>query len=231
MRTYDLRQTIFHPTRLDSTIDNIFTNVTNYTVEQVAGSISDHEPQLFKIPISSLICEKPALYRRRFTNSEKMNFLNSLNNETWLEVYAEDNPRAMFTKFLEIYLFHYNCCIPLRSTTCNTPKLKVYPPHLVQYRETLNLIKETSMQYPHDETLKNMFRSYKTFYLQQCEEYDKISNQVSIRTATNKPKAIWKKKSMRSLVGASRLPPVRRSLPVMSSMTTSQHRLKHFTKR
>ena len=44
MRTFDLHQTTFHPTRNKATTDNIFTNTRNYEIEIIDGNLSDHEP-------------------------------------------------------------------------------------------------------------------------------------------------------------------------------------------
>ena len=46
---------------------------------------------------------------------------------------------------------------------------------------------------PGDIDLGNIFSSYKTSYIQHCEEYAKFNNLIHLNTASDKPKAIWKK--------------------------------------
>ena len=192
MKEANLRQTIFHPTRNDATIDNIFTNSRDYEIHQIQGNISDHEPQLLKLPINLPISEKKKTYRRRFTYNEKQNFLGALKNEEWTEVFTAKDPDDMFTAFLDTILFHYNVNIPHRLIPANKRQSRQHP-ELFKMRATLDLIKHSLLMEPQNREMQEVFKAYKDFYIQMCERYQKEANNDQINKALNKPKAIWKK--------------------------------------
>ena len=81
MNSFDLHKTIFQPTRLNSTIDNIFTNVRNYEVGHMKANISDHEAQLLEFSLINPLSNEPRTFGRRFTRNNTRQFLNALLQE------------------------------------------------------------------------------------------------------------------------------------------------------
>ena len=96
LKTFDLHPTIFHSTRNNSTIDNIFTNLKDFIIEQISGNISDHEPQILKVLLKDQVHQSKRRYHRVLTRSTKISLVNALKEEKWAEVYAAEDPNDMY---------------------------------------------------------------------------------------------------------------------------------------
>ena len=124
---------------------------------------------------------------------EKPNLLRALQEESWDSVQNTQDLNDMYDNFLEVFMRHYNACIPRSPILLKKKKSAPVPPWLYSIKETLDLIRETSLMHPEDDELKDIFRSYKDFYLQQCDKHSKMTDLIDINQADNKTKAIWRK--------------------------------------
>ena len=182
---------MFQPTRGHAIIDNIFTNSEAFATITVTGNISDREPQAIELTMEKCSDEKPV--RRRFiTDANKGALYLSLLSETWQEAQSGDDPGSMFDVFLTTFMHHYNLCIPLKVVMNRNSKPESHSPVLFQIKETLDLIRETMNMYPGDEDLARIFRSYRKFYLQSCEDFKRLHYTQQIQQSQNRSKTVWR---------------------------------------
>lgn len=106
---------ISEPTRKNSCIDHILSNIKNAKGSVLPLGLSDHETaQLLKFPISykKITCSSYFVYKRDYNEDYINKFKNCLSNLSWSEVYSETDLNAAFDKFYDLFRLFYNLCFP-----------------------------------------------------------------------------------------------------------------------
>ena len=129
MSSYCSKTHISTPTRLNNEgnyaflIDNIFRNTNN---ESFSGTfshlvISDHPPIYYcaynnsnNNNNSNIFNNQPTHARvlRNLTKTNINNFINKISKEKWTPIYDQNNPDNAYNSILEIFVMHYDSCIP-----------------------------------------------------------------------------------------------------------------------
>jgi exonuclease III len=125
LHSFNLTSIITFPTRVQNksatTIDNIFIDPSRfkeYSVIPIPNGLSDHDAQLLTIrqKISYDSCRN-LITVRKFNNYLIPEFINKLSNESWDNIFGNEDVNEMFNFFLNDYLRIFNSCFPLQTVT------------------------------------------------------------------------------------------------------------------
>lgn len=127
--SYNLTIHIDQPTRKDSCIDHILSNIRDATASVLPLHLSDHNTaQLLCFPIQHKFY-KPLSYNkyiRDFSTENIEKFKNCLRSLSWSDVYGESDFNIAFKVFHENFCLFYNLCFPKirvkHKTTTNNKK-------------------------------------------------------------------------------------------------------------
>lgn len=194
MQSFDLRQTIFTNTRVvhksASCIDNIFVNF-NYVNSNVLNTyISDHAAQKLKFHVEQT--NKTLIYRRIFSDENKLSFLNILKEQDWLQIYEveRNNINRQWNKFMDNFTKIFNHCFPLKliDTKQNKKyKIKVNP-QIEECKNKLDLFLTLSR---HDNRHKESYKKVKIEYDNLLKAARSEIYEKQLNLADNKTKCMW----------------------------------------
>ena len=207
MDSFELRQTIFKPTRpgrdesIGTCVDNVFTNINNdkYFADVIDTILSDHDPIFFSSIINKTLgtdtCSRSIPTTIRPINAINVNYFNYLlSNMNWFEVYnlIEVNEKA--TLLLNLLLEAINICFPLSLINRRHTK-KIADTRW--YTSDLKTLKEECLFYYNLFVQTNIIQ-VKNKYIELRRQYKKnlklaklnyFSNLVN--NSSNKSKTIW----------------------------------------
>ena len=111
LASYNLYSVIDFPTRISScsstAIDNIFIDTfknSEFTVKPLHNGLSDHDAQVLTFHNIKIRSSKAHCYLQRSINeSSILEFKYHLSNETWEDIFIDDNIDVIFNKFLNTY--------------------------------------------------------------------------------------------------------------------------------
>jgi hypothetical protein len=89
----------------------------SFTVYPIVNGLSDHGGQylILKENIFKKDSKNGSLYRSRsITKNSIQSFLHALKNETWDNIYAQDDVNAAFNSFLHTFLINFESCFPVQ---------------------------------------------------------------------------------------------------------------------
>jgi hypothetical protein len=125
LQPFNLTSIVTFPTRIQNksvtTIDNIFIDTSRfkeYTVIPILNGLSDHDTQLLTIrQKTSYDLGKNLITIRKYDDYVIPEFINKLSNESWDNVFNNEDVNEMFSSFLNDYLKIFNSCFPLQTVT------------------------------------------------------------------------------------------------------------------
>ena len=111
LASYNLYSVIDFPTRISScsstAIDNIFIDTfknSEFTVKPLHNGLSDHDAQVLTLTNITIRSSKTHCYSKRSINENSiLEFKSHLSNETWEDIFIDDNVDVIFNKFLNTY--------------------------------------------------------------------------------------------------------------------------------
>lgn len=127
---YNLNLHITDPTRKNTCIDHIISNMTDaqgrthqlYLSDHNTGQTLSFETNNTKINIRNFYY----MYRRDFNKDNLSKFQNLLSSLTWSDVLMETNLNRAFDQFHETFILYYNLCFPVNklkiSLNCSGPR-------------------------------------------------------------------------------------------------------------
>jgi len=200
LQSFNLTSIITFPTRVHNksitTIDNIFidhSRFEEYSVIPISNGLSDQDAQLLTIrQKTSYDLGSNSITIRKFHNYYIPEFINKLSNESWDNVFINDDINEMFNSILNDYLKIFNSCFPLQTVktknnytknnwitkgikiSCNN-KRKLY----LSYRQN-----------PNEET-KKYYRLYNKILTNVIKEAKKIYFNKKVSKSSKKCKATW----------------------------------------
>lgn len=195
---YNIKQTIFEPTRISETskscIDNIFTDLVDFSTLVLDNEISDHTFQILSLNLEQKnINNDVAKLGRSFSKHNIDLFKAEISLVNWNELLDTDtNLNSRFSIFNEKFLEIFNNCFPVISLKPKRYKNKNnwMTPEL---RELSKLVKEMASL-----TKKINNISYTTRYMTLKKYYNKkiayekrCYNDKRIENATNINKECW----------------------------------------
>ncbi|KAK9711484.1 Endonuclease-reverse transcriptase [Popillia japonica] len=103
LNSFNLNVTIHKPTRVTSTssttVDNIFTDHSDYTSDVIASGLSDHFAQIILIPARTIEAPKLTYEQRRIVNTNALNTLaEKLSMVEWNFIENESNLNICYRK-------------------------------------------------------------------------------------------------------------------------------------
>ena len=119
-------QVISRPTRItDHTatlIDHIYINKIPdvYSSGVITCDISDHLATYVNIALCENLNRNITDFSKgysKFTEANTQKFRDLLNDETWESVLDEPSTQSKYTKFIEIYTYHYNAAFPKENSS------------------------------------------------------------------------------------------------------------------
>nr|CAI5831447.1 unnamed protein product [Callosobruchus analis] len=174
-----------------SCIDNFLTNAEFSRAEVLHTIISDHTAQKLIIEFKDKIT-RDCCYRRIFSESNEVMFLNNLNNIIWSDIYEvnANDVNAQWEKFSSIFHSVYDRNFPLKKVW-NSDRKKRYHD---KDTEVIRCKKELDILY----TASLVNSSYKDQYKQKRKEYNmtlvncqKREYNRKILQSDNKNKTVW----------------------------------------
>jgi hypothetical protein len=133
LQSFNLTSIITFPTRVHNKsitiIDNIFIDHSwfeEYSVIPISNGLSDHDTQLLTIRLKTC-CDlgSNSITIRKFRNYYIPDFINKLSNESWDNVFNNDDINEMFNFFLNDYLRIFNSCFPLQTVKTKNSYKKI----------------------------------------------------------------------------------------------------------
>lgn len=198
LQSFSLSRTISDYTRVTDTskscLDNIFTNHRHFQTKIIDTHISDHNAQKIVFKVGQTKNEnkiKNFKIKRLFKEDEKLNFLDTLKQLTWEDVYSVErfDVNKQWDVFMGGFINVFHSCFPLKRV-CTKTKIKHYT-----QSET---IKECKKRLDTLLILKNQNSKYKDQYNQTKREYDRLLikersklYENKIKKSDNKMKCLW----------------------------------------
>lgn len=194
LKTYNIQQTIYQPTRITATtatcIDNIFTNMEeSYETRVIQTHISDHTAQQISFKIGNRLTKKT--YKRIYSLENIQNFKQILRDQNWTVLYGipDKDVNEQFNIFHNIYSELFNRAFPLRKVSNNKKrKMANKNPIIEEMKNRLDILLVIST---YDERFKEKYHETKIEYDQLLVQQKKKKFETLIETSDNKNKTIW----------------------------------------
>lgn len=113
---------ILCPTRRESCLDQILSNVPQAQGKTLSLGLSDHETaQSLAIPVTSTGEQRAYFFRfrRDYSPENCVKFYNYLNSLSWSDVYDKNNAPAAFKHFHDMFALLYKLCFPVIKIRIN----------------------------------------------------------------------------------------------------------------
>lgn len=193
MTTYNLSQTIVHPTRVTNvsktTIDNIFLNKNEYSSEVIVSALSDHMAQKISFQINeSTPKERPKVEKRIITERSLYLIDEELKTTDWTPVTNSQEIDSCYEQFHNILNSVINKYAPKRVVTVKE-KSEIW---ITEEIKTLSKIKR--QLYEGMVNGKVDREAYKSFCIRMKKEIDNSKKRMfedQLQNTTNKSKAMW----------------------------------------
>lgn len=201
INSFNMRITIKEYTRITpnsrSCIDNILTNFKGeYEALVIDTCISDHTAQklVFRLEVG---VSDSYVYRRMFTEENKINFLSKLNEQNWEDVYHIDKSNVndqwnVFHKyFLNIFYEHFPIKQIKLGQNCKTRCkhfMNFNNEKVIKCKEKLNVLLVLSRQ---DIKYKDQYNNVKREYDFALKEAKSKYYEGRIKQSDNKNKCMW----------------------------------------
>ena len=130
LASYNLSTAVDFPTRItkntSTATDNIFIDKTknsDYTIEPIINSLSDHDVQELVLHNIKIINQKPQFTVNRLINNTTIaQFKLNLSYESWTDTFTEEDVDTNFKNFLNTYLRHFYHSFPYKKVYINHNK-------------------------------------------------------------------------------------------------------------
>lgn len=195
LQSYGYKSHISEPTRKNSCIDLIISNIPDTNSMTHLLELSDHNTaQTIEIPVEN----KPNLLthyfvKKRDFNPEYINkFCECLQSLSWSDIYMESDANKAFNAFHEVYTLFYNLCFPVRKIRIK-PNRKNKTWVTKGIRLACKRKRKLRFSYYKNRNVhaKSDYRNY-TKILKKCmTDAQKISNKQNILTSNNICRASW----------------------------------------
>lgn len=197
-KSYGLLSFVDFPTRLNNTIDNVFTNITsNIKVSPLDVALSDHIGLSVKVGFNLSTSQAKSLKLvRPITTYGKLTFYNLLDQVGqvhWDFIDSDIDAENKFNMFLNIILYFFHIAFPEKQINCknsNKYQNNWFTPEIRNMREILRLFKEA---YSLNKTLdsKIQFHKYKRVYNSAIKQAKINANDEYIKSNMKSPRAMW----------------------------------------
>lgn len=194
-REFGLRSFVDFPTRLNSRLDNVFSNL-DVTATKVKETISDHAGVCITVPITcDLKAEKSTHITRPITTEGKITYYNLMSSIDWNFINIENNINLnqKMNCFLNILITNYKTSFPEKTVKNKTfaNYEQWYTNELSEMRNTLHLINESYLQL-HSDDLRSIRNQYRSEYRKAIKNAKIVANDAFIQHSEYKPQAMWK---------------------------------------
>lgn len=201
MASFGLRDTIFSFTReyngSSSLIDNIFTNIPhdNFLSSVLITGISDHHAQVCDFYSDIPIVAKPLFKVSRLFTSENIKlFSNTLQLETWDNIFRSSSLDEKFQNFLSTLAYHFDLIFPEKKVRLKETKMsgKVpLNPTLLSMRERLTFMYLLTRDLNSANPLKKEYIVLKNKFKKEVLSFKASLIQKRIEKSQNLQKAMW----------------------------------------
>lgn len=194
--SYELNVTIKVPTRItedtSTCIDNfiVSSNCNNYVAKTIDLNLSDHISQLLIIATKKITEKNTYTYRRNLCQDNIRLFTSNLEKENWEQVFNETCPNSAFDIFLNILLYNFEQCFPVRRFL-NKHKYEGnewITEELLQMKSRISFYNDLAKTHPE---YKDLSRVANNNYKKKLESAKKEYHDREIREANNKTKTMW----------------------------------------
>lgn len=194
LNNFNLKLHITDPTRQETCIDNIASNMMKTVSYLKHLNLSDHNTcQILKFESQCVVKKLPTYnYKRNYCLENLNKFNECLRNLTWTEVTEEINVNSSFNKFHDILCTLYKLCFPMCKRLINSEKksIKWITKGIKVSCSRKRILRYKYYKYKTPE-FKDSYRNYCKI-LRNCIRTSKnLGNKQYILKAKNKCKAIW----------------------------------------
>uniref|UniRef100_A0A1B6MBU4 Reverse transcriptase domain-containing protein n=1 Tax=Graphocephala atropunctata TaxID=36148 RepID=A0A1B6MBU4_9HEMI len=207
LRQYNMYCTNDKPTRGESCLDNIVTNINtqNFKCEVLKLELSDHDALYFEmflisssmLPYSSI--NKPTQITSRPITQGKINkFRKGLAEEDFEKILGQNEPASIvFEKFFNTFLVMFEKCFPktvrrieLKPKNKAKSTLNWYTPQLAHMKSNILLCRDLYRKHRSVQLL-TLLRSLRSHYRSALREAKRLKNEEIIENSSNKCRAAW----------------------------------------
>jgi len=186
------------PTRISScsstAIDNIFIDTfknAEFSVKPLPNGLSDHDAQMLTLYNIKIQSSKAHCYIHRSINESSIfEFKFHLSNESWDDVFTDDNADMIFNKFLNTYLRIFYQSFPFKKgylKHINKPWISIGIKKSCQHKRDLYLL----CRKINNPTLKNHYKIYCKVLTNVIKTVKKLYYDKRILSSNNSAKTLW----------------------------------------
>lgn len=185
LKSYDIFNTVQEKTRLNNTLDYVFTNCARSYTITVDVHFSDHKGLLY----TGFKEDSKAsyTYKRDINKCNLENFISQLTEEDWSDVYKHNDLNDAFDSFYRIFEYYLNVNFPMKKFYTKQSKMWVDGRVKSSSKELKNL-SALSRIFPE---LNNYYRECKNQHNLLVQYTKRNFYQNKINCANNKIKVAW----------------------------------------
>lgn len=194
LKNYNLTQYITEPTRKNSCIDHIISDIKGATACLLNLLLSDHDTaQLLNCPVKVMntVPKTYFVYKRCYSRENIQKFKNYLNQITFHDLYLTSDLNNAFNEFYDLYCLLYNLCFPIIKTKISSQtNTKWMSKGLKRSCNTKRLLRYT--YYKRNTTVnKDRYKSYSRLLRNCIFHAKKYFNNKYIANSKNVCRATW----------------------------------------
>jgi hypothetical protein len=190
---------ILRPTRKESCLDQILSNISEARSDVLELGLSDHETaQSLAFAVNGIEKPRSCLYRykRDYSSKNVMKFRECLTSISWSDVYNEYDPSEAFAQFHMTFTLFYKLCFPLIKIKTNTNTKSVWFTRGIKKSITTKRrlrFRYYSISKHHSSQISSKinYNNYSKILRRCIHQAQKISNVNFVRRSKNIGKATW----------------------------------------
>lgn len=187
MESFKIKNTNSDKTRVNYTLDYVFSSVTSGTSKVIDVPYSDHRAILFSVT-EECAQHNDIEYRRDFSQQNIKKFLDDISDESWGVVFAKNDINESFDAFHRIYSTYFNLHFPLRKFHKREEKEWVDEAVRASSKHLKNLF-DLSKVFPE---LVNSYKKVKQQHSQLIRDTKRSFYQHKIENSDNITKTVWR---------------------------------------
>lgn len=193
--SYGLHQTIYQNTRLESCLDNVFTNLPPNCYSAKTANLSDHLGISFQFDIPIKPKSNARVSYRPITDYGLLQLYNQVENINWDFINDQNmNCDQKLVNFIDLIIEAVERTLPMKTRSVSTfnprTKVKWYNETLRHMRDTLNLLNEMNKSNP-ELVSKDEVNRYKNRYRREIHNSKYRAHDEYIKNSNNPQCAMW----------------------------------------
>lgn len=191
MRNYGLSPAVNSPTRIwrstANCLDNIFTNLAEYSTHLNDYVISDHIPQIITTHFPKI---QEHQYRRIYSEQNMAKFRTLIADQPWEDHLNINDPNKAFSILISIFRQALEIAFPLKRIN-NSSVHAPFSKNLQAIKDQLKWLQRVRGSWGNTEEIDTLIQNQKQYYNSEAQRESKNKYIEKIKASDNKSKTIW----------------------------------------